>query len=320
MTILTPLFAVFGIMLLGTLVQKLRLLPADTDQILNQYVYYIAFPAILLIALAQQPIEEILQWGFIAGYSAAMLLIYLICLGLSLLANPKQHAIAAVRALNATFGNTAFIGIPLLIILFPQQQSALVAAAIASLLSVLMFAVALVSLELTTNTQRQHNAMVIMVLAVIKNPIVIGCVIGIAISALKIKLPAGIAMMIQQLGNTSSPCALFAVGMVLAKAMRYQKETKLFSLTNFIELSLINLFKLALQPALVYLMLTCFGVTGDYLVMGVILSALPTAASVYLLAQRYNTQASISAQGILFGTIVTFFSLPILEGLLKTHA
>lgn len=291
MTILTPLFAVFGIMLLGTLVQKLRFLPVETDQVLNQYVYYIAFPAVLLIALAQQPIEEILQWRFIAGYSAAMLVIYLMCIGISLLVNPKQHAIAAVRALNATFGNTAFIGIPLLVIIFPEQQSALVAA-IASLLSVLMFAVALVSLELTTNKHRQHHAVVIMCLAITKNPIVIGCFIGISISALGITLPSGVALMIQQIGNTSSPCALFAVGMVLAKAMRYQKDSKLFSLTNFVELCLINLFKLILQPALVFFMLKSIGVTGDYLVMGVILSALPTAASVYLLAQRYNTQAS----------------------------
>lgn len=320
MTILTPLFAVFGIMLLGTVVQKLRLLPVETDQVLNQYVYYIAFPAILLIALAQQPIGEILQWGFIAGYSAAMVIIYLICLGISLIAHPKKHAIAAIRALNATFGNTAFIGIPLLIILFPQQQSALVAAAIASLLSVLMFAVALVSLELATNTQRQQHAAIIMLMAVGKNSIVIGCLIGVGISASGIQLPSGLAMMIQQIGNTSSPCALFAVGMVLAKAMRYQKDSSLFSLANFIELSVINLFKLAVQPALAFVMLKCFGVSGDYLVMGVILSALPTAASVYLLAQRYNTQASTSAQGILFGTLVTFFSLPVLESLVRTHA
>lgn len=320
MTILTPLFAVFGIMLLGTVVQKLRLLPVETDQVLNQYVYYIAFPAILLIALAQQPIGEILQWGFIAGYSAAMVIIYLICLGISLIAQPQKHAVAAIRALNATFGNTAFIGIPLLIILFPQQQSALVAAAIASLLSVLMFAVALVSLELATNTQRQQHAALIMLMAVGKNPIVIGCLIGVGISASGIKLPSGLAMMIQQIGNTSSPCALFAVGMVLAKAMRYQKDSSLFSVANFVELSLINLFKLAVQPALAFVMLKCFGVSGDYLVMGVILSALPTAASVYLLAQRYNTQASTSAQGILFGTLVTFFSLPILESLVKTYA
>ena len=35
--ILTPLIAVFGIMLLGTFVQKSKLLPAETDHVLNQY-------------------------------------------------------------------------------------------------------------------------------------------------------------------------------------------------------------------------------------------------------------------------------------------
>ncbi|MDI5838388.1 AEC family transporter, partial [Shewanella xiamenensis] len=78
---------------------------------------------------AHQPIQEILQLGYIAGYSAAMLMIYLICVLISLLFNPKQHAIAAVRALNPTFGNTAFIGIPLLVSIFPEQQISLVAAA-----------------------------------------------------------------------------------------------------------------------------------------------------------------------------------------------
>lgn len=320
MTILTPLFAVFGIMLLGTIVQKLQLLPAQTDQVLNQYVYYIAFPAIMLIALAQQPIADILQWGFIAGYSAALIATYLICLGLSLLQAPKQHALAAIRALNATFGNTAFIGIPLLIIMFPGQQSALIAAAIASLLSVLMFGVALVSMELATNPNRQHHASIIMLMAIVKNPIVIGSLIGVAISALNITLPSGLAMMIQQIGNTSSPCALFAIGMVLAKAMRHQDGNRMFSIANLVELSVLNLFKLGVQPILMFLFLKAFGVNGDYLVMAVTLSALPTAASVYLLAQRYNTHASVSAQGILLGTLITFISLPILESIIKNYA
>lgn len=317
---LTPLFAVFGIMVLGTIVQKLQLLPAQTDQVLNQYVYYIAFPAIMLIALAQQPIAEILQWGFIAGYSAALITTYLICLGISLLHAPKQHALAAIRALNATFGNTAFIGIPLLMIMFPGQKSALIAAAIASLLSVIMFGVALVSMELATNPKRQHHASIIMLMAIIKNPIVIGSLIGVAISALNITLPSGLAMMIQQIGNTSSPCALFAIGMVLAKAMRYQDGNRMFSMENLIELSLLNLFKLGVQPMLMFIFLSAFGVNGEYLIMAVTLSALPTAASVYLLAQRYNTHASVSAQGILLGTLITFISLPILESIIKNYS
>lgn len=88
--VLTPLLAVFGIMLIGTLVQKTKLLPFETDQVLNQYVYYIAFPAIMLITLAQTPISDILHWGYIAGFSAAMLMSYAITLVMSLLVNPTK--------------------------------------------------------------------------------------------------------------------------------------------------------------------------------------------------------------------------------------
>ena len=83
-SILTPLIAVCAIMLLGSLVQKLRLLPADTDVVLNQFVYYVAFPAILLIVLAETPIEDIAQWGFIAGFSLAMVITYALVIVLSL--------------------------------------------------------------------------------------------------------------------------------------------------------------------------------------------------------------------------------------------
>ncbi|MCE9686548.1 AEC family transporter [Shewanella sp. AS16] len=320
--ILTPLLAVVGIMLLGALIQKLRLLPPDTDQVLNQYVYYVAFPAIMLIALAQTPITEILQWGFILGYGLAMLITYFSVFWLSLWADPGDKAIAAMRALNTSFGNTAFIGIPLLIILFPGQQSALVAAAIASLLSVLMFAVALVSVELANPKAKLVHPLMTMFNALVRNPIVIGSLLGVALSALALPLPAGLALMLQQIGNTSSPCALFAIGMVLTKAMG--RETRegpeappALGGRNLAELGLLNLFKLVLQPALTLVLLQLLGVTGAYLSMGVLLAALPTAASVYLLAQRYQVLVGTSANTILLGTLLTFISLPLLDYLLK---
>ncbi|NMH65774.1 AEC family transporter [Shewanella salipaludis] len=321
--ILTPLLAVVGIMLLGALIQKLRLLPADTDQVLNQYVYYVAFPAIMLIALAQTPIIEILQWGFILGYGLAMLVTYFSVFWLSLWATPGDKAIAAMRALNTSFGNTAFIGIPLLVILFPGQQSALVAAAIASLLSVLMFAVALVSVELANPKAKLAHPLMTMLNALARNPIVIGSLFGVALSALALPLPAGLALMLQQIGNTSSPCALFAIGMVLTKAMGREAQEgpeapPAFGGRNLAELGLLNLFKLILQPALALVLLQLLGVTDAYLSMGVLLAALPTAASVYLLAQRYQVLVGTSANTILLGTLLTFISLPLLDYLLKT--
>ncbi|GGP42971.1 AEC family transporter [Shewanella saliphila] len=319
-SILTPLIAVFAIMVLGGLFQKIRILPADTDVILNQFVYYVAFPAILLIVLAETPIEDIAQWGFIAGFSLAMVITYSVVVLLSLWQAPKQQAVAAMRALNSTFGNTAFIGIPLMSLMFPGNKMALVAAAIASLLSVIMFAFALVSIELASRSkQSTEPAILIMASALGKNPIVVGSAIGITLSACHITLPSSISLMLHQIGNTSSPCALFAIGMVLVKALRLQSGRKLFSAGLIVELNGINLLKLVVQPLIAYALLKVFGVTPQWLIMGVLLASLPTAASVYLLAERYQVHANVSAQGILYGTLMTFLSLPIIETLLKTY-
>ncbi len=309
--IITPLISVFGIMLAGSLVQKSKILPDGTDAALNQYVYYIAFPAIMMIVLARTSFEEIFQWHFIVGFSVAMMLTYLLVLLISGCFRAGQ-GIGAIRALNATFGNTAFIGIPMMMIVYPGNQLALAAAAIASLLSVVMFAVALVSLELARDTENKAHPLLIIVEALAKNPIVIGSALGVAVSASGMALPDGIEMMISQIGATSSPCALFAIGMVLAKATRVRGATRLPGPWQLAELFGINACKLLLQPLLAYLLLKAMGISGTNLQMGVILAALPTAASVYLLAQRYDTKAGVSAQGILVGTLITFISLPLI--------
>ncbi|MFT5235590.1 MAG: malonate transporter [Shewanella sp.] len=320
--ILTPLFAVLAMMVLGSIVQKLKLLPPDTDMVLNQYVYYVAFPAIMLIALAQTPIEEILQWGFIAGYSLAMLITYLLVVLVSHITNKGRADLAALRALNSTFGNTAFIGIPLLSMLFPGQQTALTAAAIASLLSVIVFALVLVIIELYQEKDKgddtQYNKqspLLIIALSLIKNPVVIGSSIGVLLSALKFELFEPLSIMLKQIGMTSSPCALFAIGMVLAKASGSQESfsEKSSVLNQIAELSWINLAKLFIQPALAYILLSAFGIEGDYLIMGVLLASLPTAASVYLLAERYQIKVMISAQAIMLGTVLSILTLPLIE-------
>ena len=325
---LTPIAAVFGIMLLGAIVQKSKLLPSDSDNILNQYVYYVAFPAIMFIALAQTPFASITQWGFICALSLSMVFTYVIALGLSYWANPEKSALAAIRALNATFGNTAFIGIPLLGMLFPDDKSALVAAAIASLLSVVMFAFALVSIEIATSKaltgkktdQHQIQAshpLMIMLHALGSNPIVIASALGVGVSAAALNLPESLSQMLHQVGNTSSPCALFAIGMVLTKAMHRDSGSLRWDKAFIIELNLINFLKLILQPLTAYALLSLFKVEGQWLTMGVILASLPTAASVYLLAQRYQVHTSQSAFAILISTVLTFISLPIIENLLS---
>lgn len=313
--IYTPLFVVFGMMLWGFITDRARLLPVQSADVLNQYVYYIAFPAIMLIVLAETSFADIMQWRYILGYSAAMGCVYLLSIVTSYRATPKRGDIAAIRSLNTTFGNTSFIGIPLMMMLYPEQQQALTAAAIASLLSVIMFAIVLVSIALHQGQTSRPAVTAIEALA--KNPIIIGSVIGTSISALDITLPLAVSQILTQIGMTSSPCALFAIGMVLSMAMRGgSKQKAIAARSAVIELSLINVAKLIIQPLLVYLFFVWLAVEPQMLVMGVLLAALPTAASVYLLAQRYDVQAGISALAITIGVLLSFLTLPIIHHLL----
>ncbi|WP_102532031.1 AEC family transporter [Shewanella sp. 10N.286.52.B9] len=316
-SILTPLIAIFGIMVIGFSVQKLKLLPQDSDSALNKYVYYIAFPAILFIALAETDINDILQWGFIFAFGLAMAGTYCITVIISTLADNKQPALAAIRGLNTSFGNTAFIGIPLMMNLYPDNNQAIATAAIASLLSIIMFAFALVSMELAVNKTQQRHPIMIMLNALITNPIVIGCALGVLVSALKINLPDSISMMFRLIGNTSSPCALFAIGMVLAKAMHRGAKAGPKKHNIALEMSLLNSLKLIVQPLFAYVLLSYFKVESELVFMGVILAALPTAASVYLLAQRYQIYTLSSAKCTLISTTATFISLPIIEKILS---
>ncbi|PMG78823.1 transporter [Shewanella sp. 10N.286.51.B7] len=315
-SILTPLIAVFGIMLLGFIIQKLKVLPHDTDFTLNEYVYYVAFPAILFIALAETDIDEILQWGFIASFGITMLVTYFVTAVISLSADKKQPALAAIRGLNTSFGNTAFIGIPLMMMLYPGNNHAITLAAIASLLSIVMFAFVMVSMELAINKQQKRHPIIIMLNALSSNPIVIGCALGVAASAVKLPIPDSLSVMMRLIGNTSSPCALFAIGMVLAKAMHGGEEPSETRHHIAIEMTVLNMLKLVFQPIIAYALLRYFNVDTELLIMGVILAALPTAASVYLLAQRYQTYGLASAKCILISTIATFITLPIIEKLL----
>lgn len=307
--LLLPLLAVIAIMAAGALCN--RILPRPVEGVLNQYVYFVAFPAILFISLAATPFDDIMNPGFVLGYLGAMALTYFSVYQIYCRAEGKARP-AAIRALAATFGNTAFIGIPVLMALYPGNNTAMMAAAVASLLSVLMFAVTVVQLRLVHESLPPIQRLWLMAKVVGKNPIVLGSALGVLASYLELILPASVETLVRIVGQSSSPCALFAIGIALARSL---KEPPLAA--KDLPFWPINLAKLAIQPLLALGLLAALGVSSELLIMGVLLAAMPTAASVYLLAYRDQTLDKQTARGIVTGTVLTLLSLPMLASGLK---
>jgi len=56
----TIVLAVFGIILAGYLIGRLRLLGADSSQALNGFAYWVALPALLLVSMTRVPVTPVL--------------------------------------------------------------------------------------------------------------------------------------------------------------------------------------------------------------------------------------------------------------------
>src|SRR5690606_2457398 len=101
--ILEAVLPLFALILAGYLAGRRRLLgPTATDS-LNNFVVWMALPALLFQAMASISWDEIRQPGFIAASSIAMALIF----GLSFLADRRQGrrlADASITSLAAAYG------------------------------------------------------------------------------------------------------------------------------------------------------------------------------------------------------------------------
>ena len=73
--IVTPIFMVI---LIGYIFGKIKPDNGSSDKLINDYVLYIALPALLFLAIARADINELKQWGFIFSTLIGIITIYII--------------------------------------------------------------------------------------------------------------------------------------------------------------------------------------------------------------------------------------------------
>jgi predicted permease len=122
------------------------------------------------------------------------------------------------------------------------------------------------------------------------------------VSYFAIPMPILIDSTLAALGQVGVPCCLVLLGASVFHARnRFQARG----------VGLIILFKLALMPAVVFL-LAQFVFELEPLAVAVLttMGALPTGANPYLLTQRYNQGVSMAATAVAATTALSVISLP----------
>ena len=307
LSILLITFPFFVLVLCGYVAARRGMLPQASIPGLNTFVLYFALPCMLYRFGATTPIAQLLDASVIAVYLACAL----VMVGFTILVTRGPRIgwnDASFGALVAAFPNTGFMGVPLLVALLGAKAAG---PAIVSITVDMIITSSLCIALSRLDGADEHGASRAFRLAlkgVIVNPLPWAIGLGALASSVDFKLPAPLATTLGLLADAASPVALFTIGAVLARSQ--MNTTTPTRPRDYVPVVLI---KLVLHPVLVGLAglsAIQLGLPLDRfaLTVLVLLSALPSASNVSLLAERFGADNGRIARIILLSTVLAFFT------------
>jgi malonate transporter and related proteins len=273
--VLAAVFPVFGLVACGVLAGRFGLVHPSSSQALNQFVYAFALPAMLFVAVYRGSLDEILSGMFLLAVIGATLGTALAGYMISHFMKNATPAENTLRALNASFANTGYLGIPLVTVAY-GERAALPAALATVATNIVSFALAIVCLELFVNPR--PGALQRALCGVLRSPLIWPIALAIACVALGIRVPIPVERFATLLAAAAGPCALFAIGLFVSQLSMRAGIAAAWPSTAL---------KLVLHPALMALLaFYLLPIDPFWAKIGVVCASLPLGATAFVLAQR----------------------------------
>lgn len=314
--IFSALITVFGIMFLGLVAERRRILAPTMALCLNQFVYWVSLPALIFCQMCTIPITgeaATFMGATLAASFGCYLVAYLFFSGMWRTHKPET----TIRTLAAVFPNAAFFGLPFIFMVFPGNEAAINAGMLGALLYTGVFLVADATLDILSSSEAgpRRNLGKRLVAELVHNPMIASAVIGGCAGLSGLPLPEAVLNIAQMLGSTAAPCALFGMGMVLSAQLAGTSGMHCsFSRRDF---AVICGAKLILQPLFTFAVLMAAGCSGIASAVGAVTAAMPTGTMVYILGERYQACPTGASMTVIVTTVLSLLSLPAVMFILR---
>ncbi|WP_375262361.1 AEC family transporter [Palleronia sp.] len=141
---------------------------------------------------------------------------------------------------------------------------------------------------------------------VLRNPLILACLIGIAIALVGSGLPHGTGRFLELIAQASLPLGLLCVGAALRPAAMRRDMLPLFANT------LVRLFAM---PALAVLVAGAVGLGGVETLVLVVFAAIPSAPTAYVLTQQLRGDGELMAGIVTAQTVGSVLTIPVVLSL-----
>ncbi len=296
---LGPLFL---LILLGAGLGWARFPGADFWPQLERLIYYLLFPAMLVATLADADVARVpvlrLGVALLGGMLALALAVWLARRRLALDAAAFTSTFQGVVRFNT------YVGVAGAAALHGSAGTTVAAVAVALMVPTanLLCVLAFIASGTLGRASLGRSA-----LALARNPLILACLLGIALNLSGIGLPGWSAPAVELLGRAALPLGLVAVGVALRPQALWRGGRAFWTSSAL---------KLIVTPLTVAALAALAGLSGIERDVVLLFAALPTATSAYILARQLGGDAELMAALITGQTLLAMLSLPLLLPLL----
>ncbi|WP_349236321.1 AEC family transporter [Bosea sp. WAO] len=300
----------FGLIVLGFAVGRYKQLPEEGLAWMQFFLIYVALPCLFYRLIADKPLSDLTNWGFVGVTTTATFLAFVLSFALGYRYTRGNMPQAVMQGVAGSYSNIGYMGPPLILAALGPVASAPVVLIFVFdnllLFSLIPFLMAVAGVEKRSLAATAGDV----AWKVATHPFNLATVAGVLAAFTKLELPTAIDKMTLWLSQAAAPCALFLLGVTVA--LRPMKRMPG-------ELPALVFIKLVLHPLLVWVLLSALGNFSDaWIYAAVIMAALPPALNIFVISTQYRVGVERASACILVGTIVSTVTLTGFLWLVKT--
>ncbi len=302
-TVFDALLPVLLMILLGAGLRRIRFLSEEVFDGLNRLAFWVGLPCLLFIEISGAHVSggDALRVSGIIMITSLLMLALAYGVGRFLHLKPPS-----LRVFNQGVfrGNLAYVGLPVVLFALPLDTDIRATAVLALAPTIPFYNILSVMVLMRPESGSRGRRLVSMLGGMIRNPLIIACLLGLTVLALKIQLPTALHRAIEGIGRVGLPAVLLALGASLAQKRVHGQRVVVW---------VAALMKVGFMPLVGFFVSRSFGLEGPLLTVCLLYLATPTAVSSFVMADQMGADAELAAAIVVVGTVL---ALPVLAGIL----
>lgn len=277
-------------MLLGYCARKMGMLGDHEVIKMNSIGFFFFMPCLLFDSVYTADLSGALDVKLMIFAAAAIVVVFLASLALALrkVEGGKKQSVVIIGIFRS---NCALVGLHLVKSLLPGADISVAAVLMAVVVTVNII-LSVVCMSIFSDTKHKAGGVI---LQVIKNPLVIGCALGIVFALFHWRLPVFLENLVGDISDMSSPLLLFLLGAFF----KFEGIGKLGR-----ELAMVCVGRLIVVPAVFLPLAWLLGFRGVGFAALLGCLTAPAAVTSFTMAQQMGADAELAGDTVVFTSVL----------------